>query len=98
MDKTMPNYKGMYEKQEEQIAHLKCVCEGQEKKLLYYERKVNKLKKKNKKLKKQLNEVESNYSKFIILLSEVTNERYCTRNIINEYETQVMKENKGLFK
>ena len=52
MDKSMPNYKEMYEKQEEQIAELKCVCEVQEKKLCYYERKTNKLKKKNKKLKK----------------------------------------------
>ena len=57
MDKSMPDYKGMCEKQEEQIAQLKCVCEVLEKKLCEYERKVNKLKKKNKKLKLQIEEV-----------------------------------------
>lgn len=57
MDKSMPNYKEMYEKQEEQIAELKCVCEELEEKLCEYERKVNKLKKKNKKLKLQIEEV-----------------------------------------
>lgn len=33
----MPDYKGMCERQEEQIAKLKCVCEVQKKKLCYLE-------------------------------------------------------------
>ena len=40
IDKSMPDYKGMCERQEEQIAKLKCVCEVQKKKLCYYERKT----------------------------------------------------------
>ena len=67
MDKSMPNYKEMYEKQEEQIAELKCVCEVQEKKLCYYERKTNKLKKKNKKLKKQIEETKKSCYELIKL-------------------------------
>ena len=38
MDKSMPDYKGMCERQEEQIAQLKCVCEELEKKLCEYEK------------------------------------------------------------
>lgn len=92
MDKEIPDYKGMCEKQEEQIAQLKCVCEVQEKKLVYYERKTNKLKKKNKKLKKQIEETKKSCYELIKLLLSNSTVRIPLSNGI--FENPIIGENK----
>lgn len=96
MDKSMPNYKGMYEKQEEQIAHLKCVCEEQEKILSDYEKKIKKLKKKNKKLKKDIKQIRKFYFKIFALVSNKNNG--CINVGDGMLSTPIIEENKGLFK
>ena len=92
MDKEIHDYKGMCEKQEEQIAQLKCVCEVQEKKLVYYERKTNKLKKKNKKLKKQIEETKKSCYELIKLLLSNSTVRIPLSNGI--FENPIIGENK----
>lgn len=92
MDKAIPDYKGMCERQEKQIEELKCVCEVQEKKLCEYERKVNKLKKKNKKLKKQIEGTKKSCYELIKLLLSNSTVRIPLSNGI--FDNPIIGENK----
>lgn len=95
MDGSMPNYKGMYERQKEQIDKLKDICEKQEKILSEYENKIKKLKKNNKKLKKDIKQIRKFYFKIFALVSNKNNDCINWRLWLS---TPIIEENKGLFK